>query len=45
MTRTTHAPRAAEMIPAPQDSIHILMFFLANTGKWLAQPGPRNQPG
>ena len=45
MSRTTQPPRPAEIIPAPQDNIHLLMSLVANAGKWIAQPGPRNQPG
>ncbi len=45
MSKTTQSPSPAEPDAAAQDSIHLLMFFLVHAGKWLAQPGPRNQPG
>ncbi|WP_158266273.1 hypothetical protein [Allosphingosinicella deserti] len=45
MNRSTQPPRPPQANPAPQDKAHQLMSLVAHAGKWLAQPGPRNQPG
>jgi hypothetical protein len=45
MSRTTQSPSRAELTRAPQDNIHLLMSLIVHASKWLAQPGPRDQPG
>jgi hypothetical protein len=45
MIRTTQSPNPGEVSRIPDDNIHLLMFLAVRAGKWLAHPGPRNQPG
>jgi hypothetical protein len=45
MSRTTQSPRPAELTDKAEDNFHLLIALVVRTGNWLAQPGPRNQPG
>jgi hypothetical protein len=45
MNRTTQTPSPTELTHKAEDDFHLLIALVVHTGKWLAQPGPRNQPG